>query len=362
MEWFRNQTRKLVSPHPTRNSITNPGNKSLTDSNSNSRKNSASHSSMKENVTILHSNSLNTTSAPTLIRIPLRRNSQQHTNTNVTLPTSRNWKEIEEMENENYSPRISEVLKREKEEFKKSIAEYQRKLQVLTSALEEKAEHIVELAHQARTDEIKIKDLTQAVGTLETEKERLLRENNSKDVVMNEQNRRIETITRCLEVLAIENVELQALIPLDEEDNVRAVFEEKKKEFHADPGTVQLLTAKIEELEFKIKHLQSQIIQFQKKDFAYRQTVQAYEKKIQKMHEKTVQNMAKDAQKRKLTEVEVEKLEKKVQQLEIILGQREEHSSASIDTDLDQENDSEQDDQKVEDKDKLQVANDSNCN
>jgi len=221
---------------------------------------------MKETVTTpLNSNSLNTTSPPTLIRIPLRRNSQ-HTNATVALQTSRNWKEIEEIDNDNYSPRIIEVLKKEKEEFKKSIVEYQRKLQVLTSALEEKAEHIVELAHQARTDEIKIKDLTQAVSTLESEKERLLRESAAKDVIMNEQNRRIETITRSLEVLAIENVELQALIPLDEEDNVRAVFEEKKKEeFHADPGTVQLLTAKIEELEFKIKHFQSQILQFQKK-------------------------------------------------------------------------------------------------
>jgi len=205
--------------------------------------------------------------------------------------------------------------------------------------------------------------LTQAVSTLESEKERLLRESAAKDVIMNEQNRRIETITRSLEVLAIENVELQALIPLDEEDNVRAVFEEKKKEeFHADPGTVQLLTAKIEELEFKIKHFQSQILQFQKKDYAYCQTVQAYEKKIQKMHEKTLQNMAKDAQKRKLAENDVEKLEKKIQQLEIILGQREDQSSASID-DTDQENDSEQDlDQKVEEKEKLIVANDSNSN
>jgi len=48
--------------------------------------------------------------------------------------------------------------------------------------------------------------------------------------------------------------------------------------------------------------------------------------------------------------------------LEIILGQREDQSSASID-DTDQENDSEQDlDQKVEEKEKLIVANDSNSN
>jgi len=80
------------------------------------------------------------------------------------------------------------------------------------------------------------------------------------------------------------------------------------------------------------------------------------------MHEKTLQNMAKDAQKRKLAENDVEKLEKKIQQLEIILGQREDQSSASID-DTDQENDSEQDlDQKVEEKEKLIVANDSNSN
>jgi len=357
MEWFRNQTRKLVPPSrsspsnnpppsTSRTYARNTWNKPGAQSQPSSRKTSNSNSHAKHlSSPPLHTNPV---VVPVLTRLPRKNSSPINM---AVLQTARlNWeKELEEIDAEFDSPRISEILKLERVEFKKSIAEYQRKVQVLTSALEEKAESIVELAHQARGDEVTIKDLTHTISSLEADKERILRENADKDVTMNEINRRIETITRSLDVLAIENLDLQALIPLDEGDNVRAVFEEREKEeISADPGTVQLLSAKIEELEFKIKHYQSQIHQYQKKGFAFKQHVQLFEKKIQKMQEKTTQSMTKEAQKRKASEFELQKLEKKVQELDLVLGQREEQSSTSNNTD--EEKDSDQEDQIEEEK------------
>jgi len=58
--------------------------------------------------------------------------------------------------------------------------------------------------------------------------------------------------------------------------------------------------------------------------------------------------MTKEAQKRKASEFELQKLEKKVQELDLVLGQREEQSSTSNNTD--EEKDSDQEDQIEEEK------------
>eukprot|EP01124_Arcella_intermedia_P023956 TRINITY_DN3934_c0_g2_i1.p1 TRINITY_DN3934_c0_g2~~TRINITY_DN3934_c0_g2_i1.p1 ORF type:complete len:442 (-),score=147.60 TRINITY_DN3934_c0_g2_i1:8-1333(-) len=233
---------------------------------------------------------------------------------------------------------------KEREEFKRLITEYQRKIQVLTSALEEKAENTVSLAHQSRSDENTIKDLTLKLTNLEAEREKLVRDNAVEDLAMAELNRRTETMTRSLEVLAIENVELQALIPLDEGDNVRAVFEEKERndEFHMDPGTVQLLSGAIEELEFKIKNQLLQLETFTQRNKDAKEQLDSFEKKIAKLQQKGYQTLIKEAQRRKAAEFESERLMKKVEELEKLQDGDDTSSPTSV-SEQEEDSDVEQD-------------------
>jgi len=243
--------------------------------------------------------------------------------------------ELDALDNEFDEPNIRDTLFREREKFQTIISEYNRKVHVLTSALEEKVEHTTSMALQVRNDEITIQEYRQIITNLEMDREKLLRQNTLNDSLTNELNRRIETLTHSLEMLAIENVDLQSLIPMDELENIREVFEESSpnEKDRVDLGLVQLLSAEIEELEFKIKHMDSQILMQTKRAQIHQQQILAYETKIQKLQEKSQSSLLQESEKRKEAEKEVKLLQSRIKELEIVLSQE-----IQISTDSDNDN------------------------
>eukprot|EP01125_Pyxidicula_operculata_P007449 TRINITY_DN2534_c1_g1_i2.p2 TRINITY_DN2534_c1_g1~~TRINITY_DN2534_c1_g1_i2.p2 ORF type:complete len:186 (+),score=60.35 TRINITY_DN2534_c1_g1_i2:656-1213(+) len=175
--------------------------------------------------------------------------------------------------------------------------------------------------------------MTQKVTQLETEKERLLKENSRKDMSITELNRRIETVTHSLELLALENVELKQLIPADEMENVfEAMFDEmadNESGNSLDVGTVHVLTAKIEELESKLKQTEFLTQSEIEKQQEHVDEIDKYEKKIKKMYKKMNESMKKEAERRLTCEEEIQKLMVRVEELEALVGSQEKNDSSS---------------------------------
>jgi len=92
---------------------------------------------------------------------------------------SKQLKLEKEMEND---PKAQVVYARKvlRDKFKKLTAEYERRIITLTEALDEKAGHHVELARQAKRNEVTTKELKKNEVDLEQDKLRLENENKKK--------------------------------------------------------------------------------------------------------------------------------------------------------------------------------------
>jgi len=179
------------------------------------------------------------------------------------------------------APRLAREFRRERERNKRNLAEAERKISVLTSALEDKANQAVDLARQARKDERTIKELASNLSVVESEKEQVRTEHEKLVLENIELKRRINTVTASLEMLATENLELKSQVPLNERENIRAVFSLTQPAFQ-DQSTVHILTGKIEEMERKLAHLQRDLLKEQQKELSYQESVRKYEKKNNK--------------------------------------------------------------------------------
>jgi len=150
----------------------------------------------------------------------------------------------------------------------------------------------------------------------------------SKQVLLMELNRRSETLTQSLELMAGTNVELNRRVPAEVRDTLKGIGAQ------TDTGTVQLLQAKIDELRVKYNSLNKQLIREQQKELSVQLSIRTYERYI--TNNLTIQmkeNLRKEALRRKAVEFEVKRLSQRVEELEFMVGgTTAKSSSASGDT------------------------------
>lgn len=154
---------------------------------------------------------------------------------------------------------------------------------------------------------------------IEAERDQIQTEN---DKLVNENvelKRRINTVTASLEMLATENLELKSQVPLNERENIRAVFTLTQPSIQQDQSTVHILTGKIEEMERKLANLQRELIKEQQKELSYQESVRKYEKKITKLSTKNREDLKKEATRRKSAELEIRNLTQKVEDLKDLI-------------------------------------------
>jgi len=202
------------------------------------------------------------------------------------------------------------------EKLKKITTEYDGKIDSLMTALEKKAFHSVELARQAKKAEMTIKELKRNKVDLGVEKERLEKDSKIKEEMMVELSRRIETVTQSLELLAGLNIELKSRVPPDERSKLNFSVQ-------TDIGTVQLLQAKIDELEIKANQSNKQLIREQQKELSSQLSIRTYDRYITKvLSQQMKENMRKEALRRKAAEFQVRRLSQKVEELVFLVGEK----------------------------------------
>jgi len=141
-----------------------------------------------------------------------------------------------------------------------------------------------------------------------------------------ELNRRIETVTQSLELLARQNIELKLRIPPEERNRLRFSGVQE------DIGTVQLLQAKIDELEMKANRLNNELVSEQQKELSSQLSIKTYDRYINKLlTQQMKENMKKEAMRRKAVEFHVRRLTQKVDELEFLVGEKEGNSSDNTD-------------------------------
>jgi len=145
----------------------------------------------------------------------------------------------------------------------------------------------------------------------------------TKQVLLLELNRRTETVTQSLELLAGLNVELKARIPPEVREQIKLIGAQP------DACTAELLQAKIDELALKSNELNKQLIREQQKELSTQLSLRTYERYITKiLTPQMKENLRKEALRRKTVELEVKRLSQKVEELEFMVGEKHGGSSS----------------------------------
>jgi chromosome segregation ATPase len=269
--------------------------------------------------------------------------------------------------------------------FKKSLDElkkrYDKKFKELTASMVEKAEESVKLHSAIKDREKQVKTLKQENESLKAENEKLKKElqdlQNTKkdsDYIISELQRRLQSLSYCLEEMAKENLsltdKLKILSPKVEKKNVTNVSLRSKEDddlIIKQSSLINELQSKVEYLEEEVKNLQleletrksrikmleDEVRNQSQQNQALVENIDQYEEQIAHLERKMKDNLKKEAKRRHKVEYDLVRYKKKVRELKFFLDEKEEDdflSDSSNESDADSDNDNDNDKEQKQNK------------
>jgi len=189
--------------------------------------------------------------------------------------------------------------------------DFERKIQLLTESLEEKAKENMALVEQQNILKQRLKDIQAKIDVEEEYNSKQTITTQHSEATNKEYRRRLDTMTESLIIQARENVELR--------ENLYAA---KVKTSSSAATEVAIRLIKENKGENEMVVLKAECLRLRQREESYKEAEITYETNIRDIQKKVTSSIAKEQDRRKKAEMDVQKMLQKIQELEAQLAEK----------------------------------------